>query len=79
MTKLTKRSVDAAKVHGKDYIIWDEELPSFGLRVFASGRRSYVIPYRARGRSRRFTVGKHGVWTAETARREAKVLLGRIA
>lgn len=79
MTKLTKRSVDAAKVHDKDYIIWDEELPSFGLRVFASGRRSYVIQYRARGRSRRFTIGKHGIWTAETARREAKVLLGKIA
>lgn len=37
MAKLTKRLVDAAESREKDYVIW-EELPGFGLRVFASGR-----------------------------------------
>ena len=37
MAKLTKRIVDAADVREKDYFIWDDELPGFGLRVFASG------------------------------------------
>jgi integrase len=77
--KLTKRVVDAAEVHEKDYVIWDDELPGFGLRVFASGKRSYVIQYRAAGRSRRYTIGLHGVWTPETARQEAKVQFGRVA
>jgi len=79
MAKLTKRVVDAAVVREKDYFIWDDELPGFGLRVFASGKRSYLIQYRAAGRTRRYTIGLHGIWTAETARQEAKVQLGRVA
>ncbi len=79
MAKLTKRTVDTVEIQAKDYVIWDEDLPGFGLRVFASGKRSYVVQYRAAGRSRRFTIGLHGVWTPETARREAKALLGQVA
>ena len=79
MPKLTKRTVDAAGVREKDYFIWDDDLPGFGLRIFASGKRSYLVQYRAAGRTRRYTIGLHGVWTPETARQEAKVQLGRIA
>ncbi|HPB23103.1 MAG TPA: tyrosine-type recombinase/integrase [Novosphingobium sp.] len=71
--------MDAADVREKDYFVWDDELPGFGLRVFASGKRSYLIQYRAAGRTRRYTIGLHGVWTPETARQEAKVQLGRVA
>ena len=79
MARLTKRVVDAAEAGAKDYVIWDDELPGFGLRVFTSGKRSYVLQYRSAGRSRRFTIGLHGVWTPERARQEAKAQLGRIA
>jgi len=79
MAKLTKRAADAAEIRSKDYVIWDDELPGFGLRVFASGKRSYVIQYRSAGRSRRYTIGLHGVWTPDSARQEAKVQLGRVA
>jgi integrase len=79
MSRLSKRVVDAATPKDKDYVIWDDELPGFGLRVFSTGKRSYVLQYRAAGRSRRYTIGLHGVWTPETARQEAKVQLGRIA
>lgn len=79
MAKLTKRVVDAAENRPSDYVIWDDELPGFGLRVFTSGKRSYVIQYRQGGRSRRFTIGLHGVWTPERARQEAKTQLGRVA
>jgi integrase len=79
MVKITKRVVEAAEAREKDYVIWDDELPGFGVRVFSSGKRSYVIQYRTRGRSRRYTIGLHGAWAPETARREAKVQLGRVA
>lgn len=79
MAKLSKRIVDQAASKEKDYFIWDDEMPRFGLRVYASGKRSYLIQYRARARTRRFTIGTHGVWTAETARNQARILLGQIA
>ena len=79
MVKITKRVVEAAEAQEKDYLVWDDELAGFGLRVFSSGKRSYVIQYRTRGRSRRYTIGLHGAWTPETARKEAKVQLGRVA
>ena len=79
MVKLTKRAVEAAEAKTKDYILWDRELPGFGLRVFPSGKRSYIVQYRQSGRSRRMAIGLHGVWTAELARREAKAQLGRVA
>jgi integrase len=77
--KLSKRVADQAEAAQSDYFVWDDELPGFGLRVFASGRKSYLVQYRAGGRTRRFTIGVHGVWTPETARKEARALLGRIA
>jgi hypothetical protein len=79
MAKPTKRLVDAAEPREKDYVIWDDELPGFGLRAFTSGKRSYVLQYRALGRSRRYTIGLHGVWIAETARQDAKIQLGSVA
>ncbi len=79
MVKLTKRTVEAASPKGQDYILWDDGLPGFGLRVFPSGKRSYLVQYRQCGRSRRMSIGLHGVWTAENARREAKAQLGRVA
>ncbi len=79
MPKLTKRFVEAVKPGPKGTAVWDDEVTGFGLRVYPSGKRSYIVQYRARGRSRRYTIGLHGVWTPETARREAKAQLGNVA
>jgi hypothetical protein len=72
MARITKKLVDGVETRAKDYVVWDDDLPGFGLRVFASGKRSYVIQYRYAGRSRRYTIGLHGVWTPERARQQAK-------
>ena len=46
MPKITKRLVEAAEVRDKDYIICDDDLAGFAVRVLPSGRRSYIAQYR---------------------------------
>jgi len=83
--KLTKARVDALKASGVPVYLWDEELKGFGLRCTPSGVKAYIVQYRVGegGRSapkQRITIGKHGSpWTADTARSEAKRLLGFVA
>jgi hypothetical protein len=64
-----------------DQTIWDASLAGFGARRQKSEAVSYVLFYRTReGRQRWFTIGKHGApWTPETARDEARRLLGDVA
>ena len=79
--KLTKRNVDAIKVRAqRDIYVWDDEIAGFGLRVKPSGVRSFMIQYRnASGHSRRHTLGKLGVLTADEARKMAKAALADVA
>ncbi len=79
MAKLTKRTVDAAKPQERDYFVWDSELPGFGLRIFASGKKSYLVQYRVPGHTRRYTIGLHGKFTPEEARKRASKVLARVA
>lgn len=71
MPKLTKRLVDAAEVRGAEYFIWDDDIHGLGLRVLPSGRKGYVVQYRAGRRSRRMSLGPSTVLTCEQARSRA--------
>jgi Arm DNA-binding domain/Phage integrase, N-terminal SAM-like domain len=68
MGKLTKRSVEALAPRDIDYIAWDNDVPGFGVRVMPSGRKSFVLQYRAGRRSRRMALGYVNVVTPEQAR-----------
>ncbi|MEO6842114.1 MAG: Arm DNA-binding domain-containing protein [Bradyrhizobium sp.] len=50
----------------------------FGVRVTASGTRSFIINYRLRGREHRFTIGAWPDWSALKAVREARNLRQRV-
>ncbi|MDF2235111.1 tyrosine-type recombinase/integrase [Albimonas sp. CAU 1670] len=53
---------------------YDSQLPGFGLRVTASGAKSFVLNYHVNGRERRMTIGRHPAWSAAAARERAKEL-----
>jgi len=78
MPKITKRLVEAADVRDKDYIICDDDLAGFAVRVLPSGRRSYIAQYRIGNRYRRMSLGAHGVLTPEKARRMAFKVLAAV-
>ena len=61
--------------------LWDSSLPGFGARRQQGEAIAYVLKYRtAEGRQRWFTIGQHGApWTPESARRQARQLLGDVA
>jgi integrase len=50
----------------------------FGVRVTASGAKSFIINYRVKGREYRYTIGQHPDWSALRAVREARNLRQRI-
>jgi integrase len=80
---LTKRSIDALKWNPKGpsaQILWDGDLPGYGVRVFDTGAKAFIIDYRDKdARKRRVTIGRYGVLTPDQARDKAKGLLGDIA
>ena len=73
--KITKRAVDGIANDGSDRFYWDRELPGFGLRVRASGRKYFVTQFRANGKLRRMTLGPVTAMTPEEARKRAMALL----
>ena len=77
---LTKTLIDAAVPRPERYVAWDSRLAGFGLRVEPTGRKTFIIRYRAEGGGRsaprRFmTVGTFGKLTLEDARKRARQLL----
>ncbi len=71
--RLTKRSVEGLPLKAESYIIWDGDVKGFGVRIYPSGKRSYVIQYRSGKRTRRMTLGQHGPLTTDEARKLAKL------
>ncbi len=68
---LSTRFVEALPASDREIVVWDRELPGFGLRVHPSGSKAYMVHKRSGGKSRRVTIGRHGVWSLDAARREA--------
>ena len=70
--------MNALRARSKAYVVWDRDLPGFGVRVLASGRKVFVVQAHGPGGSRRVTIGPHGGLSAAEARKRALVLVRRI-
>ena len=82
--RISKRTVDGAAPNASVYVIWDDILSGFGLRVQPSGTKTYFVMYRPNGGGRtaksvRYTIGKHGAFTPEQAREKAEEALRAVA
>jgi len=81
VAKLTKRQCDAATYTGTSNarcVLWDEDPPGFGLRVFPSGKRSFVLAYRVNNRKRLLSLGAYGALTLADARKLARRELAKV-
>lgn len=79
--KLTKRLIDGMTYQEgnlKD-IRWDSEMAGFGIRLFPSGKKSFVLFYRIKNKQYLYTVGRYGKVTLERARELATMRFGEIA
>jgi integrase len=78
MPKLTKRTIDATEPQVVEFFIWDESIPGFGVRVMPSGRKSFVVQYRAGRRPRRMSLGPSTVLTCDQARTRAITIIAAV-
>lgn len=72
--KLTKRVLDELSYDRKSggQYAWDDDLAGFGVRIYPSDRKVFVITYRTRdGHQRFYTLGRYGEMTLHEARTQA--------
>lgn len=82
--KITRAAIDALKMTGKQETFWDTELRGFGICVNANCKTYLVqrtIGSRVAGSRRtvKVTIGRHGVFAPDEARREAREILAAFA
>ena len=76
--RISKRTVDALPVGDRDGVFWDRDLPGFGIRVYASGRKVFIVQCRGPAGIRRVSLGEHGDLAADRARKRARAAVDRI-
>lgn len=76
---LTKRDIDRLEHDAAGpprQVLWDADPAGFGVRVFPTGAKSFILSFRTRdNRKRLMTLGKYGVLTLHEARERAKKAL----
>ena len=75
---ISRRTVEELSTGDREAVFWDRELSGCGVRVYPSGAKVYLVQTRAGGKSRRVTIGRHGLVSAEQARRKAATLIAGI-
>ena len=77
-TKLTKKGIDSYKYKGGWDVRWDSLITGFGLRLYPSGKKSFVLSYRKGKRKRLLVLGQYGKITLDKARDLAQKRLAEL-
>ena len=78
-TMLTKKVVDELVPSEKYYIVWDALVPGFGCRVLPTGRKVYIYKYYNLEKKQIWmTLGKHGLFTIQMARKKVNELIQKL-
>ena len=75
MPTINKKAVDALAARQREYMLWDDKIKGFGVRVHPSGRKVYLVKYRNRGRVFKRTIGPHGAVSPAAARVRAAEMI----
>lgn len=73
--KLTKKIIDGFSYDGSSSsrdVRWDDEISGFGLRIYPSGIKAFILSYRINNRKRLLTLGNFGILTLDQARKMAQ-------
>jgi site-specific recombinase XerD len=71
--RLTKRKIDGFKYAGGWDVRWDSDVSGLGVRLYPSGKKAFVLSFRAGGRKRLMVLGRFGMdLTIEQARERAQ-------
>lgn len=74
--KLTSKSVENARPDpSARYELWDVMLPGFGIRVYPSGRKTWMVMFRDRQKQTRYSIGRYPTLNLGEARSEARKIL----
>lgn len=77
-TNLTHRTVQSLSTDKDREEFWDENLTGFGVRISGrTGKKTFVVRYRANGRRRRMSLGNFQRVSLAEAREEAKRVLAK--
>jgi len=78
LTKTTVDRLEYGKDNNKQDIRWDDDLSSFGVRLYPSGKKSFVLTYRRLGRKHIMVLGQYGQITLAQAKSAAKTQLAKL-
>ncbi len=77
--RLNKSAIDAAVYKGPGgCYLWDTQMAGFGVRIYPTGRKSFVVSYWSKGRRRFYTLGTYGRLTLHQAQEEALEVFLRV-
>lgn len=80
MPRIASRLIASLLPADHEYTLWDDTVKGFGLRIWPSGRMTYIVKYRLRKQrtTKRHTLGTTAVLTAPQARAMAHDVLAAV-